>query len=638
MYLKSLDGVRFFAIISVLIFHIYEPWMPGGFLGVDLFFLISGFIITRNLQGQFEDRKFSFIGFYLKRIARLLPAASIVIALTLIASLYFSSEQLRETYAQTGIYAALSAVNIYFNLTASYFDQTSHINVFLHYWSLSVEEQFYIVWPILVLIGVRLTGTRSWIFMLAIAVIATGATWLWSSVDADDVFYLMPFRVFQFAFGAVCGLLFTRMDSRIAGGSFFLGLAVFLASIFLIHGSEYNFLTSSLIPTAAACLMLLGIEGAGSRQFLGNPVFRSLGLRAYSIYLVHWPIIVFTKSFGYSGAEPLVFIALFLSSIGLGYALNFIVEAPFRISPKDSPKVLQLKPALALGIVILAITVAAHVWIYSLGTQANDKPTVTASLGTMLDENGKPISPDFEALNEERFRRTFGSECVIDLDHDTDRFSKENCLKPGTEADILIVGASHARGTYMALSELYGEERIAMASGGGCDFFIVTEKEAKKGDCQAWNFERQKFLEDPQYEYIVVVTIGQKFGGRAQAQLRDIIERVQPLNKKVIAISPRLRLKSPIFGFIDRNLKADLSLDPFIVDYDKNMFEDVKAVTDQYDNAFAIDGLKAQCFGGCRAFDEKGNLLLVDKSHMSYAGAMQFARGLEAQITPLIEN
>ena len=637
MYLKSLDGVRCIAIMAVLVFHVYEPILPGGFLGVDLFFLISGFIITRNIDHQIANSRFSLKDFYLKRIARLLPAASFLIALTLIASLWLVPTEMRSNFAQGGIYAALSVVNIFFNSTISYFDESASSNPFLHYWSLSVEEQFYIFWPMLLLLALKLKRSMLPLFFLALAIVSALVTFFWSQEHESDVFFLMPFRVFQFAAGACCGLYFERLDRNKADVAAGVGLAIFGASLFMVSGNNYDFLTVSLIPTLGSALILLGIQGRFAQPVLANPVFRFVGLRAYSIYLVHWPIIVFASLQGFHGNDPRVFVSLFTASIILGAALNLLVETPFRVTGKDDENGRRLKPVLSLGVVIAAVTIAAHVWASSVeDMDAYDTSQDLALLppGTPrdnLDDNGNPIEPVFRAERSDRLGRTFNVTCIIDLADGTDQYSEEVCLKPDTQADILAMGSSHTRGTYMALGALLGENRLALVGGGGCDFLLASTEIDR---CDRWNEIRREFIDRPQYKYLVLVMFGNKWSPDDTSAWMETIEQLSQLDKEVIIFLPRPRLAplSQMKTAENLDLGFEFTSEVFPIQGDGLIrLQDAAA---DYDNITFINTRDALCEAEqrCRGFDDFGNIIFADAHHLTYWGSLVLAEGIRDQV------
>lgn len=642
MYLKSLDGVRCIAIMAVLIFHVYEPLLPGGFLGVDLFFLISGFIITRNIDGQVAKGRFSLKDFYLKRIARLLPAASFVIALTLLASVWLVPQEMRANFAQGGIYAALSVVNFFFAATAGYFDESSASNPFLHYWSLSVEEQFYIFWPMLLLLALKLKRSLLPFFFAGLAILSAIVTWAWSVHDANDVFFLMPFRVFQFAAGACCGLVFDRLKGWKADISTLVGLITFVASMFLVSGEHFEFVTVSLIPTLGSVLILLGIQGSLSQPVLANPVFRFIGLRAYSIYLVHWPIIVFARLNGYLGDDPIVFASLSAASILLGAALNIAVETPFRVTAKDSESGQRLKPALSLGVVIAAVTIGAHVWAYaekaqSSRTSGGSDLTVYApgQIRNNLDADGKPLRPDFELEKADRFTRTGGgpseeTSCVILAERGEASFNNEWCLRPGTEADILVIGSSHTRGTFMALGSIFGENRVAIAGGGGCSFLYGS---AEDRQCDAWNEVRATYVNDPQYKYIAIPMWGRSWREDEIDAWRKTLDELAEVGKPVVILLPRYMLKGDQHLKASRNLDLNFRFQDELLPMLGDGLEDIVAYGEQYDNITFIDPNESYCNeDGCRAFDDYGNIIYADRSHFTYWGALLLAEGIRDQV------
>jgi len=203
--IRPLEGLRALAIIVVLLFHLDVPYFTGGYIGVDLFFVISGYIITKNIAEKSYANKFSIAEFYVKRIRRLFPALFLTILATLIAGYFFLTPYDYEELTKSGLFSTFSLANIHFWQSAGYFDTASHMKPLLHMWSLSVEEQFYIIWPTLLLGLIALAKKWNNAITIGIATIflisALGAV-IVSMSSPPTAFFWFVFRIYQFMAGA----------------------------------------------------------------------------------------------------------------------------------------------------------------------------------------------------------------------------------------------------------------------------------------------------------------------------------------------------------------------------------------------------------------------------------------------------
>ncbi len=203
-YRPDIDGLRAIAVLSVIAFHMYPRFLPGGFVGVDIFFVISGYLISQRIIAGHEQGGFSFKQFYIRRIRRLFPAVISTVLLTMIyGSLFLTPDDLIGL-SKSAISAVFSAANIHFFLEAGYWDVESWRKPLLHMWSLSVEEQFYVVWPFLIIGILKFSKHFSFLVLMAITVLSLLVTSFYTSKNPSAAFYLTPFRVYEFGIGAAC--------------------------------------------------------------------------------------------------------------------------------------------------------------------------------------------------------------------------------------------------------------------------------------------------------------------------------------------------------------------------------------------------------------------------------------------------
>ncbi len=369
MFRPDLQGLRAIAIILVVLSHAEFPFLTGGFVGVDIFFVLSGFLISGLLIREYErNGRISFSRFYARRLKRLLPALLFVLAVMTACAFWLLS--FTEVKAQLGsaIYASTWTSNIYFALRElDYFDELAVNDLFLHTWSLGVEEQFYLVWPLLLLFALKfhrknlpVNKQKPTLVFLGVVIFASLSLCLYLSTSAVQfAFYLMPSRIWQFSFGALVYVLFTKSSIAVRqrGFVFYSGLVLVIGSGIVLHSNLRYPGVWAILPSLGAALIILAGSGQtdNSTNPLANPVLVWIGDRSYSWYLWHWPVLIIGFSLGFKN-QPwqiagLVSLSLFLATLSYKY-----VELPFW-----KGRYSQLKPgrSLLFAILLMLLVVAA---------------------------------------------------------------------------------------------------------------------------------------------------------------------------------------------------------------------------------------------------------------------------------------
>lgn len=328
-YRPDIDGLRAIAVLSVVLFH--ATGATGGFVGVDIFFIISGFLISRIIFAEVDRGEMSVARFYERRIRRIVPTLTAMLATVVLTFSVFDVPVDYKTLAQSAVATVLFFSNFYFLLRSDYFDPAAEGAPLLHTWSLAVEEQYYLIFPLLVLwIGRRGQRIPILVGMLAVSLLLSIVI---TRANATLAFYLPMTRFWELLIGAVIAALPPpRLSPRATDAFATLGLALIAASIaFFRRGMPFPGEAALLPCLGAAALIASGQRGGGRvhRLISGRPIV-FVGLISYSLYLWHWPILVGARYLAFGELEPIEILAALAAMFVLAILSWRYVERPFR--------------------------------------------------------------------------------------------------------------------------------------------------------------------------------------------------------------------------------------------------------------------------------------------------------------------
>ena len=357
-YRPDIDGLRALAIIPVVLYHTDFSWFSGGFVGVDVFFVISGYLITFIINEEIKQDRFTITGFYERRIRRIFPALFTVIFLCSIVAAAIMLSRGFEEFGQSVVATTLFVANIYFLTISDYFATAADTKPLLHTWSLSVEEQFYLIFPlILILIHRRFRGR--WQPVLLPALVFSLLLNIFGVVYFPSAtFYLILTRAWELLIGSVLALgLFPQMQSRSLNSSASLvGMSMILWSIFFFSQQTPFPGWHALLPCVGAALIIYSGNNrtTPASRLLGTRIMVFVGLISYSLYLWHWPLMVFAKQIlsenhSWYHAAGVVALSFMLAILSWRY-----VERPFR--RKGTAR--ERKKLFASAAAVMAVSVA----------------------------------------------------------------------------------------------------------------------------------------------------------------------------------------------------------------------------------------------------------------------------------------
>ena len=346
--------MRAVAILLVIAFHIGLPGVPGGFVGVDVFFVISGFLITGFVvRARQQGGVLDLTDFYARRVRRLLPAGWLVLIAAAAVSLALPPGDRHPSFLSAALSAAGYVSNLHFiNAQFDYFDAEVGRNPLLHTWSLGVEAQFYLLWPLL-LGWVAKPGKRLWIAIAVVLALSLAASILLTPVNPAAAYFGLPTRAWQFAAGGLLAAAPQVIPPRLGHILGAAGLAVIVATAALLSRQTLFPGWAAIWPVIGACAVISGARGGGPiNRLLGSPPFQAIGKVSYGWYLWHWPMLIFAAvlapGLGLGGRA-----AVALAALGVAALSYRFVETPIRRS-----RALASRPwlSLALGAVGVAFT------------------------------------------------------------------------------------------------------------------------------------------------------------------------------------------------------------------------------------------------------------------------------------------
>ena len=490
IYRPDIDGMRTIAILSVMIYHLNNLWLPGGFIGVDIFFVISGFVVTSSLNFSKSDTFFSFIAeFYARRLARILPALVFVLIVSVIAaSLFIPPAWLSAHSDLTALMAFFGLSNwVMQNNQDAYFAPRAEFNPYTHTWSLGVEEQFYVIAPLIVYFCLRFARSNNSkdermvvSTLMVITIVSLTACFLASKNNPTAAFYFIGCRFWELSLGVLLFLAtyqsansktkpaLTKIVYQHVSAWFGLGLNV----IALFFANASNFPWPWAVLPAVGTVLMIGSAGTLPhnsivRRTLSLSPMVWIGKRSYSLYLWHWPVYVLMRWTVGLNTLHLFFIAVLASFTLALFSYNFI-EQPLRHNPliEQKPKWLRITS-------FLLLTIAGY---YSVGFLINKKRLYSLSIVTRN-------RIDWYAQNRMPYPNVGERNCDVDIQHYNvgtgreTRFVPKECKIILPNKRMYVLGDSHAGALSPMFEQICAEQGITVSrySFTGCSYLDFKE-------------------------------------------------------------------------------------------------------------------------------------------------------------------
>jgi peptidoglycan/LPS O-acetylase OafA/YrhL len=463
-YRADIDGLRAVAVLSVLAFHAFPSWAPGGFVGVDIFFVISGYLISGIIFGRLATGRFTFLDFYQRRIRRIFPALLVMLATVLAAGWFLLTPS---PYAQLGKHVAGGAAfvsNLVLWSESGYFDQAAGLKPLLHLWSLGIEEQFYLAWPLLLWATWRWRTNALLVIGAIFAASLAASIWL-SPGHPTASFYAPVTRFWELALGTLLAAMHT--PARVGNGAThakawfraaqcppvahatsLLGAALLLAALLWLDDNQPFPGWRALVPTIGTCLLLAaGPNAFFNRRVLSRRVVVWVGLVSYPLYLWHWPILAF-QNLKIEGPVPASLRGAALAvAFVLAAGTYYLVERPIRFGSRTTGTSLRLGAAMTAAAICGLLVSGAHGFVSRMPAQVQQYADY-----------------QYDFKTDARYPA-----CWLTDDEPADAFAAECVDRDGARPLLVVWGDSHAARLFPGLREVTGDQfRLAQFTRNSC--------------------------------------------------------------------------------------------------------------------------------------------------------------------------
>ena len=644
--------LRALAVISVVVYHLFPDWVQSGLLGVDVFFVLSGYLITGLIWRDFSEAKGQALWsqlsrFWARRARRLLPAALLVLVTTFLLGLWLGPKTWWLDSSGSFFTSSAYVANWYFGFEASeYLRADAAVSPYQHFWSLSVEEQFYVIWPLLVMVVLAASikkklETTIWL-MVAISVLSFGFGIYSSLTDPAFGFYNTFTRIWEFGFGAVLALSTLSKKPQLPNWVFGISWLGLVAVMVIPHTAQ-SLVWQTLIAVALSTVVILSSESR-----LASAKLRPLHLvgdYSYGIYLWHWPVLILapwvlgSSALSANWLEQLALIALTLL---LAFLSKHFVEDPFRFGSFAKLKNLS-QIAILLGITLAIILSFAQI---ERVVKASASEVLSAPAATVADQPApKPLTPPLTELGDDK-PIVEGADYLIRKDKEGFRVAELGVV--GSEKRIAIVGDSHARQFYdpLAALALKYSFQLDVISKSACS---IQHPENYQLDghgaglyCEQWNQQLASYLEAADYDLLVsanstLVHDGYQPAGESYAQA---VESWIASGHKVLVVrdNPKPNVIDPVSDFrycieqyganavTECGTPRDEALEPF-----DSLFAEASKVT----GAHSLDLTNVFCDQDWCPVIIDGVILYRDGSHITVTFAKTLEDEFEAELRHL---
>ncbi len=634
----DIDGLRAIAIISVLIFHAWPKEFKSGFIGVDIFFVISGYLISGKIRDDLEKHRFSFVNFYLNRAKRLFVPCSIVLtAVISFGALVLHNREFVQLKNQV-VSSLLFLSNVLFWRESGYFDQSSDLKPLLHTWSLSLEEQFYVIYPFLLACIYRFKLNK--VLCLSIIALSSFAICLYGSFYYSSfTFFMLPTRIWELLAGGIVAFSVPHIQlNQTVKAKWYAasGMALIILGFTFTHNNVFPGYLALLPVLGTSLVIAFGSEESFLSKFLSNKLFKQIGVLSYSLYLWHWPLLSYAFII-YGDPSNEVKVSLISLSFFLSYLTYRLIEKPFgEIRFHENAKKFR-----SLSLWSCASSLLVIAFLFSVSEFREAKPTIRYSQTPGWDER-----PWWSSNNETEFgchKSRYDSMAAL-----------IGCQKNhGSKNKMIVVGDSHA-GNWTPLLEKISKKidysYNAITAGAGCSYrpeSMISNSLEKRTNCSIYNdFVNKEIVNNLRRGDILVLgvfarSITENNYKTYKEYLKTLVSQIERRDAHLVLMNDLPFFKISPAQCLKRNYINAISKDCFVgidrVNIQRKYLN--KALVIQSDNITIVDPTDYYCpLGVCSFYNESKDLMFVDPGHLSRDGSISYFDHLLPMIKNIIQE
>ncbi|MBV8732678.1 MAG: acyltransferase [Acidobacteriia bacterium] len=637
----DIEGLRGIAVLLVVTYHCGLSFTSGGFVGVDVFFVLSGYLITGLLVSEVrETGGINLLEFYARRVRRLLPASALMLAATLVTAALFLAPQELHFAGRAARAAALYMSNVFFATNAAdYFAPNVKSNPLLHTWSLAVEEQFYLFWPLLILSALQLfRSTKTLLaFQSAVTLVSFIACVYWTAAGGPFAFYQLPARAWEFGIGGMAVLLprgSSKVPHILSRALSWFGLLAILASAAFMPGTANFPGWLALLPVLATAAIL--IAGADLPNCAAAPLLHSrplqlLGKLSYSWYLWHWPFLVFSLAL-FPNITLAGKLTAALASLAVAAIAHYLFENPIRLHPSLLPR-----PAFCLGLAalvsVLSLTAASFSMRYASGL-ANSPPM----------KNIAAAATDISSMPREQCVALAQTSAV------------KTCVFGNATSPVRIVlfGDSHAIQWFNPLRRIAESHdwKLTTAVKSGCPATDIAPEGNIQFDasCAQWRAAAIRAIQHLRPSVVFVANASIYLGRPSSITIRDwrggtrrTLEALTAAGLEVVSVRDTPIPAFDVPNCLARSLRRSGSLSTACqmnraAVLDPAIFEAEQAAAAGLPRIHFLDLTAQLCRANICAATQDGEAIYRDDNHLTGKAAERLAPALESQLLPVINS
>jgi peptidoglycan/LPS O-acetylase OafA/YrhL len=615
-YRRDIDGLRAFAVALVIAFHAGFTAISGGFIGVDIFFVISGYLITSIIWTQLSQGKFSFGYFYIRRIRRILPALFFIVASTLPLSWLLLLPHELESFLKSVIATLFFVSNIFFWNEVGYFDITADLKPLLHTWSLSVEEQFYLIYPLIISLAWGLSKKTAIIFLIVAAIFSflsslitfTSPQFLHRITEPSASFFLLTGRLWELLLGGGLAIFMIENKSKLllmkqSVKEVFglLGiLVIILASFFYLKDASFTWAHILLGALGASLIIIFCDQNTLVGRFLSGKVLSGLGLLSYSAYLWHQPIFALYRVYSIETPSTNVMLFLCFLIIPISYLSWRFIEIPFRNDSIGNSRF--FKTISIVGLIIISVS-------FSL---------------LYRNDTDRYASSELEVVGDFALRNAYVWEKKnqLNLSSFIDGHSAEK---------VLIIGDSYSGDLINAVIEVNNSNNLSISSAAISPTclsvfvsYLSTDIDVKNYlDCGDWIRDRKLLLLLEEANFVIIA------GNWQMENLNSLVKVYKALNKKFGRKTTIVGVKgfsknTRVLQSIPQNERAAYKISP------KEGLAEINRLIKAEINEDFFDLINILCPAKkCPAFTANLQIISYDQGHLTKAGAHEVGNAIK---------